>query len=206
MRHRRTEEDLEDFAWKVREKLGVAEQRRPDMLTVIMKLKALHPGFNYRRVPDSELPDVEASFDSGSQVISMRESVFRGSQTQQPRARMTIAHELGHFLLGHEGTRNRSVERSAVERTVRDYKVDEFEARRFGAAFLVPASLVGPEWSPATIAVEFAISLEAATYRRDEIDRLHRRATGQQRPLPNTVVDFLREAERRGYRPRTPFE
>ena len=34
--------------------------------------------------------------------------------------------------------------------------------------------------------------------RRDEVDKLQRKASGQTRQLPPNVVDFLREAKRRG--------
>jgi hypothetical protein len=50
------------------------------------------------------------------------------------------------------------------------------------------------------ISERFDISLAAAQLRLEEISRIKRRATGQKRPLPDSVVQYLADAEKRGYR------
>lgn len=193
-----TDEELEDRARAMRKRLGLEHQARIDMMTIINKLKSERPTFNYRRVSAEELPDGEAQWDFDRQTISMRESVFQGIQGQRNRDRMTVAHELGHFELGHQGVRNRSIVKTAAERYHSVIKQEESEATRFAPRLLAPAYLIKPEDSAETISQKFGISLQAAEIRRFEVSEMERRAAGKRRELPGVVVDFLREAKRRG--------
>jgi hypothetical protein len=61
--------------------MGIEQQVRPDLLTIITKIKRANPAFNYERVPDHEMTDAEAQW---------------------------VAHELSHFILGHAGLLNRA--------------------------------------------------------------------------------------------------
>lgn len=194
----RSDEELEAKARAVRRSLGVENQHRIDLMTVIVKLKGALPGFDYRRVPDNELPDAEAQWDSQRRTITMRESVFAGMQRHEARARMTVAHELSHLLLDHEGIRNRSITKTPAERFARDIRREESEATRLAQRILAPAYLVVDNDTPEDIAFRFGLSMQAAIIRRDEINDLNRRAAGKGRPLPSVVVDFLKEAKRRG--------
>lgn len=54
--------------------------------------------------------------------------------------------------------------------------------------------------TPEEIAARFDISLPAAKVRAKELARLHRRTTGEMRMLPNIVVDFLKDQQRKGFR------
>jgi Zn-dependent peptidase ImmA (M78 family) len=203
---RKTDEDLEDIARKFLKRLGVEHQVRPDLLTVIVKVKHHDPSFNYERVPDVEMLDAEAQWDSVGRVVRMRESVFVGIQRNEPRARMTVAHELSHCLLGHEGLLNRSVARSANERAVARIQQQESEARRLAAVLLAPEHLVPDPADVDTLMDKFGLSGEAAVIRKAEIDAIRRRRRGEKRPLPKSVVDFLTEAKRRGADVRTEFD
>ena len=58
------DEDFEVAARRFRIALGIDGQLRPDMITVIVKLKHLGLIKNYVRVPDAEMPDDEAYYDS----------------------------------------------------------------------------------------------------------------------------------------------
>ncbi|TNC12672.1 ImmA/IrrE family metallo-endopeptidase [Methylobacterium terricola] len=199
----RTNEELERLARETRVKLGLENQDRIDMMTVIQKLKAAYPGFQYAREPDEILPDAEAQWDSSKRVIRLRESVFRAMQRGEPRARMTTSHEIAHFLLGHEGIRNRSLVKTAAERFANEVKREESEARRLAPMLLAPSYLVKSEDTVDEISRRFGISLEAAAIRREEVSALERQASGDVRPLPQVVIDFLREAKRRGQTVRT---
>jgi len=54
----------------LRRLLGIEFEPRPDMVTVVFKLK--HHGLiaNYRRVPDAEMPDREAYFDPFEKIFT----------------------------------------------------------------------------------------------------------------------------------------
>jgi Zn-dependent peptidase ImmA (M78 family) len=201
----KTDEDLEDIAGRFLGGLGIGHQIRPDLMTVITKIKHADPSY-YERVPHGEMLDAEAQWDSAGRVLRMRESVFVGMQRSEPRARMTVAHELSHYLLGHEGLLNRSVVRAASELAVDRIRHQESEARRLAPVLMAPEHLV-PEPVDVDVLIDrFGFSAEAAAIRKDEIEAIRRRRRGKKRPLPRSVVDFLREAKRRGVDVRTELD
>lgn len=141
-------EDFEDAARRLRKLLGIDDQLRPDMITVIIKLKRHGLIKNYVRIPDAEMPEDEAYFDSGKKLLYLRESTFRAAnamytftETERRRARYTIAHEIGHIALGHDGVRFRGRTNALAEEVVSKIRRQEREAERFAAAFLAPAHL-----------------------------------------------------------------
>ncbi len=194
----RTDEDLEVIARNFLKKIGLEHQIQPDMMTVISKLKHVVPSFKYQRVPDNDMPNAEAQWLSDDFILKMRESVFVEMQRGHARARMTIAHELSHYLLKHKGLLNRSTQKTMSEIAVPLVRRQESEARRLGPIILAPEYLV-PEGATAEEIVRmFGLSAEAASYRKDEVDAIRRRARGQGRALPTSIVNWLEEAKRRG--------
>ena len=142
------DEDFEAAARKLRIRLGIDDQLRPDMITVVVKLKDHGLIANYIRVPDDEMPDDEAFFDSETKLLHLRDSTFCAanavytySESDRRRARHTIAHEIGHIILRHEGIRYRGKSGALAEEIVRNIQRQEREAHRFAAAFLAPAHL-----------------------------------------------------------------
>jgi IrrE N-terminal-like domain len=139
--------EFEDSARSLRKLLGLEFQTRPDMITVIFKLK--HQGLikNYKRVPDAEMPDGEAYFDPFDRILHIRESTFGAANSisapdfKRRRARFTIAHEVGHIWLKHSGIRHRGEAGALQERLVKQISQEEREAERFAGAFLAPSYL-----------------------------------------------------------------
>lgn len=196
----KTDEDLEAIARGFRKALGMETQDRPDMLTMIVKLKQLVPAFKYRRVPDQQMPHAEAHWYSDDFELTMRESVFVGIQRGEPRARMTIAEELSHYRLEHKGWLNRSTQKTYAEANVALVKRQEAEAKRMAAILLAPEYLVSAPVTLEELVDKFGLSQQAAIGRKDEIERLRRRRAGNKRDLPISIVDFLAERKRRGDR------
>lgn len=131
----------------MRIRLGIDDQLRPDMITVIIKLKYQGIIKNYVRVPDDEMDD-EACFDSEDKLLYIRETTFCAanamytySEIERRRARFTIAHEIGHIALGHKGLRYRGATSTEAKEYGRKLRRGERDAERFAAAFLAPAHL-----------------------------------------------------------------
>jgi Zn-dependent peptidase ImmA (M78 family) len=195
---RKTDEELEEIARAFLKRMGIEHQVRPDLLTIITKIKHANRAFNYERVPDHEMPDAEAQWDSDKCVLRMRESVFVGMQRNEPRARMTVAHELSHVILGHAGLLNRSTVKSASEIAVDRIRHQELEASRLAPVLLSPEFQVPEQGVVDALMDNHGLSAEAAGYRSAKIEAIRRRRRGEKQPLPRSVVDFLREAQRRG--------
>ncbi len=202
----KTDEQLEQVARTYLQRIGLEYQVRPDLMTMLVKTKHIDTQFNYARVPDEKLPAAEAEWDSAKICVRMRESVFVGMQRNEPRARMTVAHEIAHYVLGHKGVLNRKPGIRMSDIPIASIRREESEAKRTGAIILAPEYLIPVETSPEEIAAMFGLSTEAALYRYEEIARIRRRREGVQRPLPQSIVDYLREAKRRGYHVRTDVD
>lgn len=127
------------------------------------------------------MPDAEARWTSDDTKISMRESVFVGMQRAEPRARMTVSHELSHYLLKHEGHLNRSTVKTAAEISTRRIAHQESEARRLAPILLAPEHLIPEGASVDDIMTMFGLSHEAAVIRKDEIEAVRRRRRGENR-------------------------
>ena len=139
--------EFEANARSLRRLLGIEFDTRPDMITVIFKLKDHGLINDYRRVPDYEMPDDEAYFDPFTKVLHLRESTFEAGngmfaeEAKRQRARFTLAEEVGHIWLKHSGVRYRGQTGAQQERLVKEIRQQEREARRFAGTFLVPSYL-----------------------------------------------------------------
>jgi Zn-dependent peptidase ImmA (M78 family) len=202
----KTDERLEELVRKFLGRIGLEDQVRPDLMTVIVKIRHVDTRFKYLRVPDDELPTSEAEWDSINMLMRMRESVFCSMNRGDPRARMTVAHELSHYVLGHEGILNRKPGISTSDIRIASVRHEESEARRMASIILAPEHLVPDPTTAEEIASKFGLSTEASIYRYDEVSGIRRRRRGDQRPLPQSIIDYLREAKRRGHAVRTDVD
>jgi Zn-dependent peptidase ImmA (M78 family) len=194
-----SEEQIEDAARNLRITLGIDDQTNPDMMTVVVKLKCLNRIKDYRRVPDEEMPGDLAAFDPDERILCVRESTFVAMNRNNPRARFTIAHELGHMWLGHKRTRHRNISGREIEKIAPTIRRDEYQADRFAGSFLAPAHLADHSMTVSDLARHFTLSIQSAAIRKEELERLHRREHGVVRPLPDAFADFLRKlGEREG--------
>jgi hypothetical protein len=194
----RTDEELEELGRRFLRTLGIEDQIRPDMMTVITKLKRHVPQFNYRRVPDDQMPRAEAEWSSEDVLLTMRESVFVGMQRGEVRSRFAVSHELAHYALGHKGYRNRKTEALQRDYSSASVKHEESEANRLAAIILAPEHLMPEGASAEEISATFGLSLPASIIRKEEIERMRRRRRGQLRPLPASIAEMLRDAKRQG--------
>jgi Zn-dependent peptidase ImmA (M78 family) len=193
----RTDEQLEEIGRSFLRRIGLEHQVRPDVMTVISKLKRVETAFNYRRVPD--MPDAEAEWNSEATEVAMRESIFTGMQHGDPHPRFVVFHELSHYALGHKGTRNRISSPQVRQYSGAQVKHEETEASRLAVIIMAPEYLVAEGASAEDIASQFSMSLTAAILRKEEIDRIRRRRRGELRPLPESVKELLRNARDQGY-------
>jgi hypothetical protein len=141
------DEELEASARNLRTLLGIEFDARPDMITVIYKLKDRGLIKGYERVPDAEMPDAEARFDPFDEVLYLRESTFVAGhgmfsiESERRRARYTLAHEVAHIWLKHTGIRYRGEAGAAQKKYSDQIRQEEREAERFAAVFLAPGYL-----------------------------------------------------------------
>src|SRR6266436_6879957 len=133
-------------------------------------------------------------------LMEIPNSVFLGMKNRIPRCRFSVAHEIAHVVLKHEGVRFRHAERKAYERANPTIWRDEREAEQFAALLLAPTHLAEQCKIASELQKRFGLSSDASEIRIKEIEAHIRRKNNEIRPLTSKVIDFLRHAESKGYR------
>ncbi|MDD6727966.1 MAG: ImmA/IrrE family metallo-endopeptidase [Eubacteriales bacterium] len=120
--------------------------------------------FSYEIVSDEEMSEnVHASTDIRTGLIKIKESVYEGACKGNGRDRMTIAHEIGHYLMlcicGF------TLERSFFKAdTCRD---PEWQSKCFAGELMISKRLV-KEMTPQEIVEKCGVSFDAAKYQHDK--------------------------------------
>lgn len=195
-------DQMEKRAREARRLFKIDHQIRPDVVTLIFKLKSLGRISDYRRIPDQEMGLDEAVYDPYIGKLKVKESIFAAANSGCNRARFTIAHEIGHILLGHNRIRHRRLDYDKKSATS-PVLADETQANMFAGAFLAPYHLseVTLSTSVCELSEHFQISPKAAEIRLPELQRLYRIENKILRPLPESVTKFLAENRNSGRKP-----
>jgi Zn-dependent peptidase ImmA (M78 family) len=120
--------------------------------------------------------EAKAEYDAarGVIVIVLSEETYAALEANDPRAKFTVFHEVGHALLHHGLLKKLAVlpHGTALNRAEAHpkYMDTEWQANAFAAAILMPASAIAemPEWSPSravNVALRFGVSTKAAEVR-----------------------------------------
>lgn len=164
-----TDTQIDARALAHRRGLGFADDQAVDAMTLLARLKARYPEFSYERVPDGSLDGAEAQWDSLGKRLLIPESVFQAADRGEGRALMTVAHEVGHALLGHDGNLNRTPAGGRAERISTKLRSMEYQARRYAAAFLIPDTPTVRTLDATALSVRYRVSMSAAIVRHSEL-------------------------------------
>lgn len=160
--------EIRALAHALRRDLGIQQQHAPDLAHLLNRLSVVYPKFRLKIVKDTDLPEMEAKAYSNAFMLKVREGVMSALRTYgDVRARFTVAHELGHLLLGHPGNQPRGRPGQTIKAAVAEL---ESEANTFASEFLMPPEMIDPALSVEKIARLFQVSNEAAARRRRELN------------------------------------
>lgn len=156
----RSRDELEEMAWQARADMGLMPFERVPVARLLENVVPLLIGdFHIRVVERGKLGRAEAVTDSVKPFITFDEDTYNGLYRDQPRPRMTGAHELAHLLL-HTGQTGFAFLRK------RDQRVDvEWQADVFAAAFLMPECAFRQVKSIEEAMKRFGVSRDAACCR-----------------------------------------
>lgn len=113
--------------------------------------------------------------------------IFYDSSLPVGRQRFTIAHEIGHLMLGHVGPGMATVENREPTGTERE---EETQANQFAARLLAPACVLHEIGAMTAEEIQrlCGISLQAAEYRAERMKELERRGRYYTSPLERQVI------------------
>jgi len=165
----KTVDEIRNLARDLRKRLGIDTQYAPDLWLVLRRFGELYPGFKLKTVADSDFPHIEAKAYGRAFMMKLRESFETALKYYgDARARFTVAHELGHLLLGHPGNQPRIRADNKNNSQLIEPELER-EANIFASEFLMPSDLVDPSMSADEISRLFKVSLDTALRRESEI-------------------------------------
>jgi hypothetical protein len=163
--------ELKALAW--RDALRVRGDWAPDLISLLeARLPKLFPSFALVVRPDSEMVAVEGYTEFNPPQIVVSESVYKLARRFDGRARMTLAHELGHLVMHPGASKMRTVDGNKTSTNVKPYQSAEWQARKFGAFFLLPTDIVMQFVTPNDLAEGCCVSFQAASIRFAEVGHI----------------------------------
>jgi len=154
---------LRALADKIRELAGTSDKLFfPIVQFIEHKMPLLFSGFHHEVIPIDEWPSsIHAVTEIENKVIKIREDVYHGAIRDLGRDRMTLAHEVGHYiLLVAKGV---NLYRSFDGAKVEAFRDPEWQAKAFAGELLCPFNLIKGMAAP-HIASACGVSDEAAQY------------------------------------------
>ena len=169
----RSDTEIRNLAQKARAEFGFANVSRLDPIACL-KRDGIESAFGKKRLffdvrPDAELGEDDAFtsydfFPDGRPFVRIivKDSVYQQARLGLGRARMTLAHEIGHAIM-HRGVRMaRRTQGNLRYASIATYESAEHHARVFAAALLIHPTIAAALESDEEISVGFGVSIEAA--------------------------------------------
>lgn len=156
----KSRKDIRDLANLVREIFHLEDKLYIPILELLEVFPEVFDDFNYEIVEDSEFPNnVHADTDIRTGHVRIRESIYDSAYRGEGRDRMTIAHEIGHYLMLHYF--GFKLERNYSHKVVPCYKDPEWQAKCFAGEFMISKNLT-KGMNEFEIAISCGVSLDAA--------------------------------------------
>ena len=159
----RSRSDLRHLASEIRKALRLDDQLYFPIVELLDVLEETLDGFSYSIIPDDELsPNKHADTNVYTGEIRIKESVYNGARRGNGRDRMTIAHELSHYMtLCFLGLK---LSRTIGGGKLKAYEDPEWQAKCLAGELLIPYRLtIG--MTTDEIIEKCGVSRSAARYR-----------------------------------------
>lgn len=160
-------QDFRDYALKIRKKLGVEKEFRFPIIEFFDIIPLLFPKLSCEVVEDSHFSaEIHDDTDILNHTIRIRQSVYDGACNENGRDRMTIMHEIAHYLiLCVNGIKS---QRNFDKGSIKAYCDPEWQAKCLAGEIMIPAHLVSG-LNPSEVEKKCGVSFQAAQYQLKKI-------------------------------------
>lgn len=158
----KSREELRALANTLRDLLSLNDKLYVPIVEILDVLPEFFDDFSYEIVSDDELPyETHADINIKFGHIRIKESVYERACNGEGRDRMTIAHEIGHFIT--LCFCSYKIKRFFGKKEVKPYNDPEWQAKCFAGEFMIPYHLT-TDMNPYEIVDACGVSYEAAEY------------------------------------------
>lgn len=155
--------DLKELAKTFRRKLGIENELYVDILMIVENVfpRIYGEEYQFTVVEKEEMGEDHGLTTPEAMTIQIRSDVYEGARKRYGRDRLTVAHELGHFLL-HNGLQLKLARRRSEEK-IPPYCDVEWQATAFAGELLMADYLI-KGFSIKEVAEKCGVSYDAAKY------------------------------------------
>lgn len=161
----RSWDEIAVIANRFRQRAGCDTRRRFPIEKLELLMQSIDPEFHLLAEESSKM-EVEGMAKPWDHCIVLREDVMQKLELGDPRARFTLAHELGHYFM-HANEIN-CFARINKNTTWPAYQDSEAQANQFAARVLMPISMIRICKDSREIEEQFGVSWEAAKLNYDK--------------------------------------
>lgn len=158
---------IREIADLVRKTFEVATAYIDIVRIVERELPKVDKGFFLDVAEKEELGDAHGLALPTQKVIRLREDVYERACDGQGRDRMTVAHELGHYIL-HRAPELAEI---ALTQDIPIFRTPEWQANTFAAELLISHQHVSDCVTPADFVGRFVVTYEAARVQWQVFDK-----------------------------------
>ena len=127
--------DIFREAHKLRDALGLSHCMAMPIVKVIeYGLPQLIEGFNYEIVDDGDMPGREAETKPMESKIAISQTTYSKAYNDDPHARFTLGHEIGHLILHTPESISLAYEADVIS-NIKTYEKPGWQADAFQANF-----------------------------------------------------------------------
>jgi Zn-dependent peptidase ImmA (M78 family) len=184
----RSDKELEEIADEIRRRLGFAGDETPTALEILARFQE-RCAVELKVRPDCEMGRKEAYLASKPARLFVRESTYEAMKKDQPRARMTLLHEIAHYFLHPGAPKARMADGNATPKFIKPPESAERQARVVAAAILMPRLIVSESSSSKHLQERCRASAEAAEIR---FARLRHKTARPELPEVRRAIDRLK--------------
>jgi hypothetical protein len=133
----KSRENIRSIAHRIRRFYGWEDKTYIPVVELLERLCEFSPSFYYEVIDDSDwLWKEHAWTDVTNGHVLIKQSVYDGAFDEKKRDRMTIAHEIGHYVMHHLG--NVRMETVYTFQKLESYEDPEWQAKCFAGELLMP--------------------------------------------------------------------
>ena len=153
-------QNLRDYAYQIRENLKCENDLYFPIVEFWEALPEIFVDYTFEIIDDNEVPfNVHGYTDVSNKKVCIKNSVYEGADAGNGRDRMTMAHEISHFLM--LGISEYRFERNFSGRPVYAFEDPEWQAKCMAGELLVPHHLISG-MTPNEISKLCGVSVAAA--------------------------------------------
>jgi hypothetical protein len=158
---------IREYAFKVRKFFGVENKSYFPVTEIFEILPMAFEGLTCDIVEDTEFQaGIHAETDIQNHCIRIRQSVYDGACAGNGRDRMTIIHEIAHYLL--LCVNGLKLQRNFSNNAVKAYCDPEWQAKCLAAEIMIPANIV-KNMTVDEVVKNCGVLFEAASYQLTKI-------------------------------------